>query len=225
MTETPPVWESDPEGAEARLAGLGVQKGSLFSALPFGQTPLGARWAQLRPEAGARFPNLKLKATEDLHATLVYLGAGWRLGCLARIRDLALPAPPPGFQLLPEAVRMGRGGRVVALELHGVSKAWEANLIEGRRHLAEAGLRKAEEHDATLRLHVTLVETGHRGPSPQESADLDRFRAWIGPAFGIPFLLDLSPVPPPQLWLAGASRPIGAPAYLRLETFLDRFLG
>jgi hypothetical protein len=89
--------------------------GSLFSTIACAPTPLGQEWANLRDEAAARFPGLRLTTVEDLHVTVVYVGPDWKVEDLGRIRALALVAPSEAVTFRPEVVRFGRNGHVVVV--------------------------------------------------------------------------------------------------------------
>lgn len=184
--------------------------GNLFSAILLGETPLGAWWTSLRPQAAKAFPGLKFKQVADLHITVVYIG-GWSDAALPRLRAASLVSPDSDVHLQGTPARLGRDGRVLALDLHGIPEAWAREVIAARQSLATEGLRRADAYDATFRAHVTLAErTPTTGPN-----DLDRFEAW----------LKTQPPPPalrlpqgtrPRLMLSGP-REAGQPEYRELK--------
>ena len=83
-------------------------RGDLFSAVLLGETELGRKWTQLRPEAKDRFPGLKFKPAGNLHLTVVFVGKGWRERDLDRLRDLARLSLVDPVELVPEVARVGR---------------------------------------------------------------------------------------------------------------------
>lgn len=201
------------------MAAVPLPRGALFAALRLGDGDLGHRWAALRPEAGARFPGLKLKQVPDLHLTLVYLGHGWREADLPALRE-AIRLDLPGPLALPVAVaRLGAKGRAVGLDLGGFPATAAAALVAVKQALAAAGLKRPEVQDAAFRPHATLAEV--RGvPTRTQREALGAFAAWLPAALDLATLrIPLDPAQPVSLLLAGAARPPG-PDYLAVAAFL-----
>jgi len=197
--------------------------GSLFSTIPCAATPLGAEWSKLLAEAGSRFPGLRLTRVEDLHITIVYLGAGWKREDLETIRALALVGPRETVSLRPEVVRMGRSGHVVAVEMHGAPESWETALVAAKGELNRLGLKKPETYDAAFRPHVTLASARSSPPDDTDVAALDEFRSWLAVKIAADesrFGVTVGPRTPVRLWLAGTTRPPGSPAYVDLANAL-----
>jgi 2'-5' RNA ligase len=197
--------------------------GSLFSTIPCATTPLGREWANLRGEAAVRFPGLRLTTVEDLHVTVVYVGPGWRIEDLGRIRGLALVAPSSEVTFRPEVVRFGRNGHVVVVELLDVPESWAAALSAAKAEMNRLGLKKPEGYDAKYRPHVTLASARSNPPDPAEAAALEGFRSWIAEkAAAAParFTVAVGPDTPVRLWLAGTPRPPGVPEYVDLADVL-----
>ncbi len=195
--------------------------GSLFSTIPCAGTPLGRAWARLLPEAGARFPGLKLTEVADLHVTVVYVGPGWKAEDLDRIRALALVIPGETVEARPEIVRFGATGHVVAAELRGVPSSWLSEVARAKAEMNRLGLKKPDRYDAQFRPHVTLASARSRPPDASEAAALDGLRAWVAEhAAAEPgaWVVPLGPESPVRLWLAGLERPAGAPEYVDLES-------
>ena len=193
--------------------------GSLFSTIPCAATPLGAEWSKLLSEAGSRFPGLRLTRVEDLHITVVYIGAGWKLEDLETIRALALVGPRETASLRPEVVRMGRSGHVVAVEMHGAPEGWETALVASKGELNRLRLKKPEAYDAAFRPHVTLASARHSPPDDTDLTALDAFRSWLAEKIADDedrFGVTVGPQTAVRLWLAGTVRPPGAPAYVDL---------
>lgn len=194
--------------------------GDLFSTIPCADTPLGREWSELRAEAGARFPLLRLTATEDLHVTVVYVGPGWRAADLGRFRELALVAPREAATLRPEVVRLGRNAHVVVVELHDAPESWTAAVVAAKAEMNRLGLKKPEPYDATFRPHVTLASARGRAPDPAEAAALEGLRSWMAEKVAADptrFALTIGPGTPVRLWLAGTVRPAGAPEFVDAE--------
>jgi 2'-5' RNA ligase len=205
--------------AEARPAG------ALFSTIPCAGTALGREWSRLRREAEALFPGLVLTHVEDLHVTVVYIGEGWRVDDLGRIRAHSLVAPREPVSFRPEVVRFGRNGQVVVAELHGAPEAWLASVVAAKDTLNRLGLKRPESYDAAFRPHVTLASARRSPPDSADAAALEAFRSWMAlrvvageERFGV----TLGPDTPVRLWLAGTARPPGAPIYIDLAEFLAR---
>lgn len=197
--------------------------GSLFSTISCAATPLGAEWSKLLSEAGTRFPGLRLTPVEDLHITIVYIGAGWKMEDLEMIRALALVGPPEAVSLRPEVARMGRHGHVVAVEMHGAPESWVRSLVAAKGELNRLQLKKPDAYDAAFRPHVTLASARSSPPDDSDVAALDEFRSWLAEKIaddGGRFGVTVGPRTPVRLWLAGTTRPPGAPAYVDLADAL-----
>ena len=198
--------------------------GSLFSTIPCAPTPLGQEWANLRDEAAARFPGLRLTAVEDLHVTVVYVGPGWKVEDLERIRALALVAPREAVTFRPDVARFGRNGQVVVVELLDGPESWSAALSAAKAEMNRLGLKKPEASDAAYRPHVTLASARNNPPKPAEAAALEGLRSWIAEkstAAPARFAVTVGPDTPIRLWLAGTTRPPGAPEYVDLADVLS----
>lgn len=199
--------------------------GALFSTIPCADTPIGRAWSELRAEAGARFPGLKLTRVEDLHLTVVYVGDGWKVEDLEEIRARARPGPRETASLRPEVVRMGRHGHVVAVELHGAPEPWVEAVIAARGDLTLRGLKKADRYDATFRPHVTVASATISPPGEAEAAALEELRSWLAAKVAVDasrFALVVGPGTPVRLWLAGTPRPPGSADYVDLDEVLAR---
>jgi 2'-5' RNA ligase len=198
-----------------------MNRGCLFSALSFASSPFGERWSGIRSQAQARFPALKIKQTEDLHATLVYLGPAWRPEDLDLIRPLAVLHPPPGDVRGAGVTRMGHHGRAAVLELAGADPEWVAAILRGKARLAALGLRKEESADPVFRLHITLGEQRRGARSAEEGGQMEAFVPWISERLaGDPPVFALGPDTPARLLLSGAPRPAGGPDYVEVTAFL-----
>lgn len=215
---TAPVAHSPAPGSAAAPS---ASDGNLFSAIPCAETELGRTWAKLFPEAGVRFPGLALTKAEDLHVTVVYVGPGWRRGDLGRIRPLALVAPAEPFTSRPAVTRFGATGHVVVAELADAPAAWRAAVGAAKAEMNRLGLKRSDRYDAEFRPHVTLAASRRRPPEAADAAELDAFRAWVtGKAAAAPaaFSVSLGPQTPVRLWVAGLTRPAGAPEYVDVES-------
>lgn len=191
--------------------------GNLFSTIPCEETELGRTWARLLPEAGVRFPGLKLTKVEDLHVTVVYVGPGWRHEDLGRIRPLALVAPREPFTSRPSVARFGATGHVVVAELADAPAAWRAAVGAAKAEMNRLSLKKPDRYDAEFRPHVTLAASRRRPPEAADAAELDAFRAWLaGKATAEPasFAVSLGPETPVRLWIAGLPHPADAPEHV-----------
>ena len=225
-----PSW-AGPDSTASRAGTAGsapaaqvVRRGYLFSSIPLGKSALGAEWSRLRPEAGARFPDLKLARSEDLHITVVYIGGDWKDQDLERIRALARVVPASAARMTAEVVRMGRNDQVVAIEQHGAPQAWTDSVIAAKSALDALGLKKADAYDSSFRTHVTLAEARHNPPSASDSTELAGFAAWVAPKVAEApekFSVEVGPKTRVELLLAGATRPEGAPEYITVEAFLE----
>jgi len=204
-----------------------VKKGNLFSAVSFGDSAFGAEWARLRAGAQERYPDLKLTKVEDLHVTVVYIGADWKPEDLDRIRAHALVVPTVPVRHTPEVVRLGRNNQVVAVELHGASTVWADSVVAAKDVLNRLGLKKPEGFDTNFRSHVTLAQAGHSPPTPADSTGLAGFLSWMGAKVAEnprKFTVTVGPTTRVQLLLAGTTRPDGAPEYVTVEEFLEQQL-
>ena len=200
-----------------------VKRGSLFSAISFGDSAFGVNWSRLRAEAQKEFPGLKLARAEDLHITVVYIGSAWRTDDLDRIRARALVVPASAGRMIPEVVRMGRSAQVVAVELHGAPQAWTDSVIAAKNELNRLGLKQPDRYDASFLTLITLAEALHNPPSASDSTELAGFASWIIPkvtADPAKFSVTVGPKTRVQLLLAGATRPEGSPEYITVEDFL-----
>jgi 2'-5' RNA ligase len=196
--------------------------GDLFSAVPFADTDLGRAWARIRPEALARFPELKLKEVEDLHLTVVYFGRAWDPAGLELLRPLAAWPPGEDVRFAPRLARFGRNGQDVVVELDGLPPALGARILEAKARLVASGLKRAEPRDGTFRPHVTLCAAPHR-MTPALADRLQAFQDWAGTALDLDGMrLAVAGSAPTRLLLAGLPRDPGAPAYLPVEAFLAR---
>jgi 2'-5' RNA ligase len=199
--------------------------GSLFSTVPCADTPLGREWATLRAEAATRFPDLRLTRVEDLHVTVVYVGPGWKAEDLDRIRAQALVVPRETGAFRPEAVRFGKSGHVVVVELLDGPASWSAAVVAAKAGMNRLGLKKADRYDAEFRPHVTLASAKGPDPDPTEAAALDALRAWLAEKIAAAparYGVTVGPDTPVRLWLAGTQRPAGAPEYVDVERLLPR---
>ncbi|MFN7988534.1 MAG: hypothetical protein U0529_13745 [Thermoanaerobaculia bacterium] len=199
--------------------------GNLFSAVRCAGTPLGREWATLRAEAATRFPDLRLTLVEDLHVTVVYVGPGWKAEDLDRIRAQALVVPRETGAFRPEAVRFGRSGHVVVVELLDGPASWSAAVVAAKAGMNRLGLKKADRNDREFRPHVTLASAKGPDPDPTEAAELDALRAWLAEKIAAAperFGVTVGPGTPVRLLLAGTPRPAGAPEYVDVESLLPR---
>jgi hypothetical protein len=201
------------------------RRGNLFSAVSLADSSLGREWSRLRPEALARFPELRLSETPDLHLTVVYIGGNWKEEDLDRIRSLALIAPATPERLAPEVVRLGAQDQVVAVELHAASPAWGEAVVAAKHTLNRLGLKQPESYDSNFRSHLTLAEAKHFPPSPAEADELAAFSSWLSARVAqdpAKFTVTVGPRTPVRLLLSNLPRAQGAPAYVPLEDFLRR---
>ncbi len=209
-------------GQEAAPAGEQLNRGNLFSAVLFGNTALGRRWAALRPEAEKLFPALKMKAVSDLHVTFVYIGKGWRNEDLPRLRQAMANAITAAFPLTPGIANIGRNSQVVVVDLQGAPEAFLARVAALKAELNTAGLKRPEAYDSSFRPHVTLGEAKDNPPTEQQARELKAFQEWIAGRLDLPTLgLALEPSMPVQLLLAEATRPEPLPEYITVESFLE----
>jgi 2'-5' RNA ligase len=216
-TRPAPAASAPPSGARPA--------GSLFSTIPCAATQLGKEWSELRDEAEARFPGLRLTRVEDLHVTVVYVGGGWKTDDLDAIRAHALVWPRETISFRPEVVRMGRDGQVVAVEMHGAPEAWGAFVVTAKGEMNRLGLKKADRYDLEFRPHVTLASARRSPPDATDVASLDELRSWLAVKLtedASRFTVTVGPDTPIRLWLAGTTRPPGAPEYVDLEDVLAR---
>ena len=200
-----------------------LSEGSLFSTIPCAGTPLGREWSRLRAEAESRFPGLRLTRVEDLHITVVYIGGDWKRDDLEAIRTHALPGPRETVSFRPEAVRMGRNGHVVAVEMHGAPEAWGTLVIAAKAELNRLGLKRPDRYDTEFRPHVTLASARKSPPDETEAAALDDLRTWVAQKVAEDasrFTVTVSPETPIRLWRAGTTRPPGSPEYVDLADAL-----
>jgi len=199
--------------------------GALFSTIPCAETPLGREWSRLRGEAEARFPGLVMTRVEDLHITIVYIGEGWRVDDLERIRAHSLVGPREPASFRPEVVRFGRNNQVVVVELHGAPESWLASIVAEKDTLNRLGLKRPEAYDAAFRPHVTLASARRSPPDSADASALGEFRSWLAQRVVADegrFTVTVGPDTPIRLWLAGTARPPGAPIYVDLAEFLAR---
>jgi 2'-5' RNA ligase len=221
---------SDSTKAEVRAgrtapADTTVRKGSLFSAVCFGDSAFGAEWSRLRADAQTRFPDLKLTNVEDLHITVVYIGRDWKPEDLDRIRAHALVVPVVPVHFTPEVVPLGHNNQVVVVELHGTPTVWADSVVAAKDVLNRLGLKRPEAYDTNFRTHITLAEARHSPPTPADSTALAGFRSWMAAKVGADprkFEVTLGPATRVSLLLAGATRPAGAPEYIPVEEFLKQ---
>jgi len=207
------------------VADQAVKKGNLFAAVSFAKSPFGAQWARIRAEAQARYPDLRLTRVEDLHVTVVYIGADWKPEDLDRIRARALVVPAAPVRHTPEVVRLGRNNQVVAVELHGASTAWADSVVAAKDALNRLGLKKPEGYDTNFRSHITLAQAKGNPPTQADSTALAGFLSWMGAKVAEnprKFTVTIGPRTRVLLLLAGATRPEGAPEYVTVEEFLKK---
>jgi 2'-5' RNA ligase len=200
-----------------------VQRGNLFSAISFSDSPFGREWTRLRAEALGRFPGLKLSAAPDLHITVVYIGGDWKPEDLDRIRPLALVRPQIPVTLAPEVTRLGAHDQVVAVELKAASTAWGDAVTAAKATLNRLGLKRPESYDRNFRSHLTLAESRHNPPSQAEAAELAEFQSWMSAKVAEnpqKFTVEVGPGTPVRLLLSNLPRPKGAPEYTPIEDFL-----
>ena len=214
-----------PRPAPAAPTAESRPAGALFSTIPCAGTALGREWSRLRGEAEALFPGLVLTRVEDLHVTVVYIGEGWRVDDLDRIRAHALVGPREPVSFRSEVVRFGRNGQVVVAELLGAPETWLASVVAAKDTLNRLGLKRPESYDAAFRPHVTLASVRRSPPDSADAATLEAFRSWMVQQvvsgqgrIGV----ILGPETPVRLWLAGTARPPGAPIYVDVAEFLAR---
>lgn len=202
-----------------------VKKGNLFTAVSFAKTGFGKQWSRLRAEAQRRYPDLQMTRVEDLHVTVVYVGAGWTTGALDSVRALARVVPPAPVRHTPEVVHLGRSNHVVAVELHGESTAWGDAVVAAKAEMNRLGLKRPEGYDTNFRPHITLAQARSNRPSAADSTALAGFRSWMTARVAEKpgaWTVTIGPATPVLLLLAGATRPEGAPEYVTVEEFLAR---
>ena len=198
-----------------------LKKGYLFSALPFDNTNIGKKWAQIRAEAEVLFPNLKIKKTPDLHITLVYIG-DWDLKNYNQYERTALVAPSEDQTLHLEPVQMGRNKQVIALELHGISNNWTQKVVKAKDDLNKLNLKKVDSYDSNFRAHITLAEAKSKTPTETELKELEEFNKWISSKLSESDLtVVINSENKPQLLLAGSSHPRTNADYVEVSVFLN----
>ena len=201
-----------------------LNKGNLFSAILFGDTALGRCWAALRPEAEKLFPALKMKAVEDLHVTVIYIGREWSVEELPRLRRAMAVTIDETIRLRAEIANIGRSQQVVVVDLIGLPQALQDQIFTVKAELNRAGLKKPETYDAAFRPHVTLAEARDRPPSEPQALELKAFQAWIAGRLDLANLdVVLGPATPIRLLLADATRPAPLPEYIPVEKFLELY--
>jgi 2'-5' RNA ligase len=201
-----------------------LKRGPLFSAISFADSTFGAEWSRLRAKAQAKFPNLKLKKTEDLHITVVFIGKDWKMDELDRIRAHALVAPTSSMLLTPEVVRMGPRNDIVAVELHGVPQAWKGAVIDAKNKLNLLGLKKAEEFDMYFRPHISLAKAQHNPITEIEAAELSEFMSWLTLKIAEAqekFIVTVGPQTRVELLLNGGGKDPESSEYITVENFLQ----
>ena len=206
--------------AEGPSAGAGP--GFLFSTLPCAETALGREWERLRGEAERRFPTLALTRVEDLHLTLVYVGA-WRREDLGRLRALTRLVPAEPAVLTPSVAALGRERQVGAVDLGGASAGWAEAVVAAKAELVRLGLKAPDRYDGSFRPHVSLAAARHRPPTAADRRALGAFRRWLEKRIGADparFTVAVGPESPVLLWVAGTPRPPDAPAYVAVEELL-----
>jgi len=168
----------------------------LFSALPLGGTKFARAWEKARPRLIKDFPGLRFEKTENLHATLVFVGAGWDPARAAELEAHGLDGPdissgPLTMQGAPQL--FGPRKDVAALRLDPVPSEWERRLMKDRQALTDAGLRKRDMFDDVFIPHVSLAYAAE--PDAQRP-ELERFERTLTKHAGrfadLRFLLDRS---------------------------------
>ena len=201
-----------------------INTGNLFSAILFGDTPLGERWSQLRPEAETLFPQLKMKAVSDLHITIIYIGKEWKAENLEVLREAMRIQITETSVLNPEITLFGRNRQVVVAELHGIPEKLQAQILGVKEKLNKAGFKKPEAYDTAFRAHVTLAESRDYQPNEEQARELQAFKEWIIRRLELSTLkLILDPAMTVRLMLAGATRPTPVPEYITVESFLRNY--
>lgn len=214
-------------GSDAAKSGMTAKaslpaRGNLFSAILVGDTPLGQRWAALRAEAEKLFPALKMKAVEDLHVTVIYIGADWAVGDLPRLRRAMADAIGEPVRLTPGIAIIGRDRQVAVVDLKGLPQSMHDRIVRLKAELNQAGLKKPESYDASFRPHVTLAEARDKPPTAEQAQQLNAFQAWIAGRLDLSTLdIVLEPAMTIQLLLAEASRPAPIPEYITVDRFLE----
>jgi 2'-5' RNA ligase len=206
--------------AEGPSAGAGP--GFLFSTIPCAETPLGREWARLREEAERRFPALAMTRAEDLHLTLVYVGA-WRQQDLERLRALTHLVPGEPAVLSPSVAALGRERQVIAVDLGAAPAGWAEAVVAAKAELVRLKLKAPDRYDGSFRPHVSLAAARHRPPTAADRRALGAFRRWLEKRIAADparFTVAVGPESPVRLWVAGTSRPPGAPAYVAVEELL-----
>jgi hypothetical protein len=166
-----------------------------------------------------------LTTGEDLHVTVVYIGGGWRPEDLGLIGAFALVFPTGVLCLTPEVVRLGVSKHVVAVELHGPPEIWAYAVPDAKRELNRLGIKRPDSYDENFRPHVTLARAAGSRPTEAEAQALDAFQSWLEEKVELDpgaFTLAFGPETRVRLWLAGATRPAGAPEYIPVEDLLER---
>ncbi len=208
-------------GQEKNITDTTVNHGFLFSAILFRDTPLGERWAQLRPEAVTLFPNLKLKSVHDLHVTIIYIGKEWNDKNFDSLRAYMEVRISDTSYLIPAISAFGKKNHVAAVELKGISANLMNTILAAKDKLNKAGLKKPEAYDRSFRAHVTLAETKDDLPDREQSSELMLFQEWISSRLDLHSMnLRIEPGMSIELMLAGATRPSPVPEYISVEDFL-----
>ncbi|HNZ96947.1 MAG: hypothetical protein GX178_03980 [Acidobacteria bacterium] len=193
--------------------------GLLFAAIPCAETPLGRSWEALRDEAARRFPTLALTEVEDLHLTLVYVGA-WRPDDLAPLRELTRLLPGEAVTLTPEVATFGVRAEAVVIELLGAPPAWKEAVVAAQADLVRRELKAPDRWDGSFRPHVTLALARHRPPTGADRRALRAFGAWLARKIAADpsrFAVPVGPDSPAALWQTRAARASGTPAFAAVE--------
>jgi len=163
-----------------------------------------------------------MKAVEDLHVTMIYIGKDWAVEDLPQLRRAMAVVIREPVRLSPDIAIIGRNRHVVVVDLIGLPQALLDQVFAVKAELNRVGLKKPETYDAAFRPHVTLAEAKDSPPTAEQALELNSFQAWIAGRLDLPTLnLALEPEMPIRLLLAEASRPAPIPEYITVERFLE----
>lgn len=213
-----PLWACDTYFVQS---GQNRKPGYLFSAYRLEQSKLAHYWSQKLPELKKHFPQLKFTKPEDLHITTVYIGepSSGTIHEAAGVLEAQSFPPISLADVRAKRIRkFGSGHNIVVVELLGLPRAIQSEVLRLKRILVDRGF--IEEDERHYRPHITLARL-KRGREAKE--EVEGLADWAKKNIPLHLLQQDPEARRAELLIAGGDYLLSGEGYISYFEMLNRF--